>query len=198
MQFDNRHALNGVSSCDLITPTFNLRQGSRDMTRLRWVALAAVLAAAACGGGNTATTPTVPTPVYNGSWGGNYTITSCTQDGQFAAVGVCGLFTNGQVLPFSFLLSQTDRNVSGTGTGTAPGFGEVVNVTPTWSLHLSGTLMSGTLVQLWSATGLTGQGTINGTMSSSTKFAVVASQTAPATLVPRSIGEMRSAIATAP
>jgi len=190
------------------------------MTTLRWAALAAVLAAAACGGNKT-TTPTVPIPVYNGSWIGNYTITSCIQNGQFAAVDVCSLFTNGQVLPDSFLFSQTDRNVSGTfllgslnfafptstiasdggltitGSGTAPGFGEVVNVTPTWSLRLTGTTLTGSIVQVWVGAGLTGQATINGSMSTSTKTAVVASQTAPAAVAPRSIKDVWSALTTA-
>jgi len=191
------------------------------MTKLlRWAALAAALGAAACGGNKN--TPTTPAPFYNGSYQGSYTVSSCTENGQFGTLAiVCGSFANGSVWPYGMVINQADRTVSGTfvlgsinfafsnttiasdgsltitGTGTAPGFGTVINITPTWTLRLNGSLLAGSITQIWSAPGVSGQSNIVGNISSSTKTTVVASQTAPAAVAPRSIGEWLSALRSA-
>jgi len=189
------------------------------MTLFRCAAVAAAIAAAACGG-NKSTTPTVATPRYNGSWIGNYTVTSCSQDGQYAALSNdCGdVFTIGRALPYGLVATQTNSNVSGTfvlgmvnfafastpiasdgsltitGTGTAPGAGVTYTYTPIWSLRLNGIVLSGSLTMSLTATGVTGGAAVAGTISTSTKQTVVASQTAPLGVAPRSIDDVWSAL----
>jgi hypothetical protein len=69
------------------------------------------LASAACGGNGGPTDPSPRIPNYAGAWSGTYTITGCNQTGQIAIANICGAL--GGTPPYTFALTQSQRNVSG-------------------------------------------------------------------------------------
>jgi len=137
-----------------------------------------------------------------------------------SVVNFCGSVTVGTTAPYQFTFQQTNRSISGsfllgsavfifpttelasdgsltiTGTGTnAP---DTVVVIPTWALHLAGTSLTGTVTQAWSSTGLTGQASVSGSISTATKQSVAPPADALGRVAPASLSDMLKAVTGAP
>lgn len=159
--------------------------------RLLLTASVVALASAACGGDKGPTAPSAPAiPNYAGAWSGTYTITGCSQTGQIALANICGSL--GSTPPYTFNLTQSQRNVSGSfalgsvqfpntggtigqdgslplsGTSVSSGITIVVN----WALNMPAQAITGTITQQWSSTGLTGSATVAGSVNSAIRSAV--------------------------
>jgi hypothetical protein len=126
-------------------------------------------------------------PDYQGTWGlGNYRVVSCAQTGDFATGDFCGGLPVGTLLPITLTMTQPTDTVncnailgglafSASSTvalngqltlvGTIPGDPISINVTIVVQQTTPGVL-TGTLVQLWTATGWIGYGQINCTIDS--------------------------------
>jgi hypothetical protein len=150
---------------------------------MRRLVLFTALTAAACGGDSN---PTSNTPIaqYAGSWNGTYTITGCTQSGGVASANICGALGNSA--PYTFDFTQSSRSVTGSfalGSVQFPGTGGTVNsdgslqlqaatnsdtvtISVTWNLTNPGNAIGGTVSQVWTATTLSGQANIAGTITS--------------------------------
>ena len=159
--------------------------------KLRFLLVMIILAAvsAACGGNDSPTAPSARIPSYGGTWSGTYTITGCTQTGQVAVANICGSL--GNTPPYTFNLTQSQRNVSGaftlgsvqfpntggtiaedgsvalSGTSVSNGITVVVN----WALNMPAQAITGTITQRWTSTGLTGSATVAGNVNSAIKSA---------------------------
>ena len=156
------------------------------MTRaVRLIAVLLAFATAAACGNN----PNAPSKVsYAGTWNGTYNITACTPTGDFATNNPCP--TLGTVAAFQLTLAQSNTTVTGTFTLGAIGFQATGNdVAADGSLQLVGTTnfngvlitctfnvteptsttMAGTIGQLWTAAGLSGQLTVSGTLNPTSK-----------------------------
>jgi hypothetical protein len=83
-------------------------------------------------------------PSFAGSWQGSYALTGCQSTGDFAAIGFCGSFFQGQVLNMQLETSQTDDRVSGGfGFGGNSGTLNASTVAENGVLPLTGTINSG-------------------------------------------------------
>jgi len=135
----------------------------------------------ACGSSSTAPSAP-PIPQYGGNWSGTYTITGCNQTGIFVTANLCSSL--GAAPPYTFNLSQSQRNVTGTFTlgsvsfpstgGTIGNDGSLglnattvssgITVAVTWALNMPASSITGSITQVWTATGL-GQANVAGTIS---------------------------------
>jgi hypothetical protein len=127
---------------------------------------------------------------YTGIWSGNYSVTACTQTGDFATINLCATLSVGSELPVAFNLTQTGSTVSGQTalgmlisqtftTTAAPGGAlsfqaqyvqDTLRVAQQWQLNVSAAgLLAGTVVQTWTETSLLGQAVVSGTMLTVTK-----------------------------
>ena len=143
--------------------------------------VAAVLLASACSGGPSA--PSTPPASFAGAFNGTYSVTSCTETGQFTGWCIASGLTGN--LPIAVSLSQTQNSVSGplvlgstngnfqgTANGSSlngaaamnnlnvAGITAIPNVTA-WSSTLSGNNMTGSFTLTYAATGLPGGVTVN-------------------------------------
>ncbi len=138
----------------------------------------------ACSGHNNSPT-TAPAPVipnYTGIWSGTYTVTSCTQNGLIAIANLCGTAGPGSVLVFQLNLGQIGSTIvqgnftlgglgftivpatltsAGAVTVSGTHIDGTVTILATWNLN---TPITGTLTQVWSSSGLTGQVNLTGTI----------------------------------
>lgn len=140
-------------------------------------------------------------PSLNGTFAGNYIVTSCTQSGQVGDANLCGVFPVGSVGPYTFNFTQSVDavsgrfflaairfdNISGTiGLGGNLSFSARAETAPptvidvTWNLTASRpNTLSGEVFQVWTHTGLSGQANINGSISTFSKTASVPSWIVP-------------------
>jgi hypothetical protein len=165
-------------------------------SRLRCVSFIVAAMSAACGGSGSPSSPQVRIPNYAGNWSGTYTITGCTQSGQAASTNICAIL--GTTPPYSFSLTQSDRDVAGSFTlgavgfpapggviaqdgslqlsGTTVSFG--ITLVVDWALNMPAQAITGTTTQQWTSTGptgaLTGAASITGTINSATRSASAA------------------------
>lgn len=144
----------------------------------------------ACGSSSPAAPSAPPIPQYAGSWSGTYTITGCNQTGAFSLANLCS--TLGAAPRYSFTLSQSQRNVTGSfalGTIQFPSTGGAVGtdgslglnatyvdnasgiaIAVTWALNMPASTITGTVSQVWTASGA-GQANVVGTISTATRTA---------------------------
>lgn len=129
---------------------------------------------------------------YQGTWSGTYTITACTQTGDFAAVNLCGILATNPTPPVALNLTQTGSTISGqtalgqlvsspftttAGPGGALTFQalyiqDTLRITQAWQLNVTAAgLLAGTVVQTWTESTLLGQAVVSGTMLNVTKTA---------------------------
>lgn len=171
--------------------------------RIAFVAL--WLAAVGCGGDKNPASSTPPIQSYEGSWGGNYTITGCTQSGGVSLANICGALGNSA--PYHFNFTQSQRSVTGSftlGSVTFPSTGGTVNtdgsmqlqatsinsgitVIVTWNLTNSGNAIGGTVSQVWTSTSLSGQANVAGNITSAVKGA---SAKVPPVVAPQSVSDL--------
>jgi hypothetical protein len=128
---------------------------------------------------------------YAGTWSGTYTVSSCTNSGFFADSGFCSSVLN-TTAGVTFTLAQTDRTVSGNfhlgsvdfpsltsninADGTLPLASSVQDgaftIDATWMLQqASPSALTGQTRQVWKATGQSGDGTLQGQITSVVKAA---------------------------
>lgn len=130
-------------------------------------------------------------PDLNGTFAGKYDVTSCTETGQVADANLCAVFPLGSAGMFStyafnftqsgdlvtgrfFIGTVLFENVSGTidpagnlSVGTRATTTPPTVVDASWSLVASRpNTFGGTVSQVWTHTGLTGQANIHGSISS--------------------------------
>ncbi len=162
------------------------------MHRRRYALAAASVVVAvlvsACGD-DSPNSPSERIPNYAGSWSGTYTITGCNQTGGVALANICGAL--GATPPYTFTLTQSSRNVSGTfalgsvqfpntggtigqdgslalsGTSVSNGITVVVN----WSLNMPAQAITGTITQQWTSTTLSGSATVAGSINTAIRAA---------------------------
>jgi hypothetical protein len=171
------------------------------------------LVAAACD--NSSTSASVPN--YAGNWSGSYRITSCTESGEIAAAQVCSLATGTQpftmalaqsgtsagstltgsftleTIPFSIVPATIAQSGAVTFTGTSTDSGITVKVT--WSLTSP---LVGAINQIWTASGVSGQVAIGGSISNAVKSTdAIRTPVSPLTM-PRTLDELKRAIFGAP
>jgi hypothetical protein len=132
-------------------------------------------------------------PNYAGVWGDDvngYSVTSCTQTGDWVAEDVCGIgFTVGSRWPVAFNFQQSNRTVTGltalggvlssgfTGTiaangslpfqavGTISGDGLNISFNQTWQLNITqASRLDGTVVATITDPSLSGQAVVSGTL----------------------------------
>jgi hypothetical protein len=158
------------------------------LRRAKTIGLLAFLVCA-CGGDDNVVAPPPPLPNYTGIWSGNYTITSCTETGDFALVNFCaelggnapftlniiqqggntnppvqGTFNLGSI-PFTIATgSSVASNGSLSFQGTA--FQGGITILVTWALTSP---VVGTITQAWTYTGVTGQMNITGAIGGAVK-----------------------------
>ena len=159
--------------------------------------------------GKTASKTIRDLPDLRGTFGGSYTISSCTQSEQFATqLNTCATFVTGTALQFTFFLTQSGDIVSGrfllgtlefentSGTialsGTLPfvarntGSGALV-INANWQLFAQRPQnLGGILTQTWTSSGLTGSMIVSGQI---TEVFKVPSVTAALVVVPRTLQE---------
>jgi len=119
-------------------------------------------------------------PSYNGTWSGSYSLTGCQATGDFAAIGFCGVFFQGQILNIGFGVTQSRDQVTGTfSLGEIQGMLASSVVNEDGSLPLTGVVnddditiqlqnlratspsagtMKGQFDQVWSGAGASGTG----------------------------------------
>lgn len=139
------------------------------------------LLVAACGGKST--DPSERIPDYAGNWSGTYTITGCTQSGGVALANICGSL--GSTPPYSFALTQSSRNVSGsfalgsiqfpsTGGSIASDGSLALSATTNqngiivivnWALNMPASVITGTITQNWTSTTLSGSAAVAGSIN---------------------------------
>ena len=145
------------------------------------------------GGGGGGGTPTGPQPGpsappnYAGNWSGTYAVSSCTNTGFFVDAGLCASALN-STASVSFALAQTDRTVTGTfmlgsltsapvtaATIGADGAVSLVanvvqapfTINTTWTLQqATAGAITGQTRQVWSASGQSGEGVVQGAIVS--------------------------------
>lgn len=162
---------------------------------------------AGCGGDNNAGPSQTRIPNYAGTWTGTYTITGCNQSGGVALANVCGSLGNAP--PYRFVLTQSDRNVSGSfslgsiqfpSTGgsvaqdgslalSATSVSNSITVVVNWALTLPSQALAGTITQNWQSSGLTGSATVAGSINTAIRSNVTTTQ-APLSVFPRSLHEI--------
>jgi len=177
------------------------------MRRL-FVLLTLGLMTAACGSSSTSPSEP-PIPNYSGTWSGTYLISGCNQTGGIALANVCG--TLGSSAPYTFSLTESGRNVSGSfalGTISFPSTGGTIatdgslalsgtsvsndiTIVVNWALNMPTTVMTGTITQIWTSNVLSGQVNVVGTISNATRTAAVVRS---ATIQPRSVQELLNAV----
>src|SRR5262249_53284121 len=139
----------------------------------------------------------------NGTWTGNYQITSCSQSGTISLANICAAVTG--TAPFTLLVAQSGGAATSSFLLGSVSFPEVsATVTPTslsvtssnttngctvtvaWNGAVSGGTLTGTLTQTWTAAGLTGQAvlqcTILSPVSHSSAVTPITSQWSPGSL----------------
>lgn len=135
-------------------------------------------------------------PRVAGTFQGNYTVSSCTQDGQFGESDPCSKFPVGASAPYTFIFSQTGEGVTGNfslgivnfgdfgSIITVPGaftFGgraalqsDPINILATWSLSQTiANTLGGTVNAVFSTPALSGSATLVGFISTVTKISSV-------------------------
>lgn len=120
-------------------------------------------------------------PNYQGVWSGSYYIVSCSSSGDLAAINFCGYFPVNQVFPTDLNLIQDRDRVQGRfylGTlgadtsGPVQGDGQLLltgavkegifTIDVSWGLRSTTPgRITGTLYQLWRATGYSGDGRLS-------------------------------------
>ena len=154
---------------------------------------------------------------YNGMWRGAYSITACTQTGDFAtpAINLCGLFTVGSQPQVTFNMTQVGTTVTGqVGLGTlepspfttvfAPNgslafqavfIDDTFSLVQAWQLSIgTGGQLTGTVVQTWTDSTLTGQMVVSGTLVSVLKISADQAQDRRTGTVRRSLAEVAAAV----
>jgi hypothetical protein len=153
-------------------------------------------------------------PRVAGTFQGSYTISSCTQNGQFSDVDACINFPVGALAPYTFIFSQTADFVTGNfslgllnfgdfsstiavpgsfsfvgqASGTAP-----LNVVATWSLSQKvPNALGGTVNTVFSTPTLSGSATLIGTISSITRISSLDRVVRAST--PRTLAEVLRAV----
>jgi hypothetical protein len=137
-------------------------------------------------------------PDLNGTFTGQYVVTHCDQNGQVTNSNLCGIFPVGMLEPYTFSWTQSVDVLSGRFFLNTTEFDNITStidlggnftfesraviaagtgtnfIDATWNAfsHLPNTL-GGNLTTIWTATGLTGQANINGTIGSFRKTASV-------------------------
>lgn len=130
-----------------------------------------------------------PAVSFSGTWSGNYILSSCTQTGDFASAGFCGMTPVGTSMPISLSLTQTGNSVRGTlaqgavyssvsgtvdgaghlkltGSGSSSGF----NVqTSAWDTTQSSGRMSGTFTSRFTSSSFSGYAQWGNTLGTVTK-----------------------------
>jgi hypothetical protein len=158
--------------------------------------LAAVLVSA-CGGNDGPTSPSARIPNYAAAWSGTYTITGCNQTGGVALANICGSL--GATPPYTFSLTQSSRNVSGSfalgsiqfpntggtiaqdgslalsGTTVSSGITIVVN----WALNMPAQAITGTITQQWTSDTLSGTVTVTGSINNAIRAASTTAAVSP-------------------
>lgn len=181
------------------------------MRRAFLALIALTLVVGACSGSNSSpTAPPVVIPNYTGIWSGTYTVsaTGCTQTGTIALADVCGTFS-GRTFPYvlniaqngvtnavngTFTLGQVpftmvQSTVTSSGvTFTGTSINDTLTIQVTWNLTSP---IVGSLTQIWSSSGLTGQATVTGVLASAVKTGSVDRQPAA---TPQSIPEFMRAL----
>ena len=132
-------------------------------------------------------TKRIAVATYTGTWLGPYTITACTQTGDFAtpAVNLCSLLAVGTLPQVTFNLTQLGTTITGQvalGTLAPSQFTTVAapngsltfqavftddtfRIAQAWQLSIgSAGQLAGSVVQTWTDTTLTGQMVISGTL----------------------------------
>lgn len=153
--------------------------------RIRFIraALACAVALAMSGCANSPTAASVSVANFNGTWGGNYSVSGCSQSGDFATANFCSIVTGN--LPFSLQVasgastftlgsltfSNGSASVAGsalTATGatttTDASSNVTFNISVTWTVTESNSQLAGTLVQTWTGSGFGGQALVQGTI----------------------------------
>jgi hypothetical protein len=133
-------------------------------------------------------------PNFAGTFSGNYRVTNCTESGQVAAADVCKNAPAGTRVPFTFIFSQTGSVIAGRvlviGTDTLPPFSATIGaggdvtvsgsvvvtggfiVNTTWTIvQRTAGVITGTITQVWTSPGVSGQATVSGTIDSISKTA---------------------------
>jgi len=170
-----------------------------------------VVTGSACSG-NSGTAPTPENiPSFAGNFSGVYAITGCSQSGDVSLADVCGLLGNSA--GYTFSLTQNGRSITGTfalggvtfpaTSGSVASDGTLalsatavngdVSVRVNWVLNSTGSDLTGTLTQRWTASGLSGEANVSGRISNSARTSTTAVSPPPATM--RSLAEVGRAIA---
>jgi hypothetical protein len=157
------------------------------------IAVTGLLLLVACGGGGGGGGPIDPEPLpppnYAGTWTGTYAVSSCTNSGFFADAALCGSVVN-TTAAFSFVLSQSNRTVTGTfslGALTSPAVSatigsdgaltlsarllqNVFTIDTTWTLQqATAGALTGQTRQVWTASGQSGEAVLQGSIVSATR-----------------------------
>ena len=154
---------------------------------------------------------------FEGTWTGNYQITSCGQTGGFSTLGFCGIWTTGSVLPFRLVITTTGSGVVsaswvlgsvnyGPTSGTAGAFYSSVTLsafhqdsslpsTSMWSLTQSlPSRIAGTHQLTITSNSYSGSGVVSGPIISFTKsLASLAATPTSLFTQPRQLDELASA-----
>jgi hypothetical protein len=170
------------------------------------ISVSLAMLVSACGSSSTSpVAATPPIPQYGGSWTGSYVITGCNQSGGVAAANICG--TLGSSAPYTFSLTQSSRNVSGSfalGTVGFPNTGGTVGqdgslalsattvnsgitIVVNWALNMPAAAITGTIAQIWTSNVLSGQVNVVGSISTATRTSSLARSL---TFQPRSVQEL--------
>ena len=140
-------------------------------------------------------------PNLNGTFAGNYNVTSCTQSGQVGDANLCGVFPVGSVGSYTFNFTQFNDVVSGRvflaailfdnisgaiDLGGKLSFSARAATAPPTVIDVSWNLkaprpntLSGEVFQVWTHIGLSGQANINGSISSFSRTSAVSSEVVP-------------------
>lgn len=158
-------------------------------------------------------------PSYAGFWNGQYSVTACTQTGDFAVapLAFCGslIVVGVTTPPVAFNLSQTGTTISGQtflGTLGSTPFTTVAGPTgalsfqalyvedtfriaQAWNLNISAqNQLAGTVVQTWTDATLTGQMVVSGTMLNVVKSSADQARDVRPNVKPRSWADIAAAI----
>jgi hypothetical protein len=146
--------------------------------------------------GRQGTKPIRTLPNFAGTYTGNYAITSCVATGAMAAANVCGTAPPGSLVPYTFVFTQGGAVLTGRvlilGVEAIPAFAATIGaggdvtvigtviapggytVHTTWQIaQRTAGVTTGTIGQLWTAPGVSGQTTVAGTINTMVKAASV-------------------------